>query len=155
MALDAMYSLPNLQLEMLYLFAVEGLSVSEIGDILEIRPATAKANLCHARNAMRRRLPKLWTNKRQPSDKIPDMRPVHRNTLNMQAGICDSLGRLSVPRAGRGRTKAIWITSGRMCGLPTQGAQCLCQTLRRAVYGIDGQPSANHLRKASAGHPGH
>ena len=76
MALDAMYSLPNRQLEMLYLFAVEGLSVSEISDILEIRPATAKANLCHARNAMRRRLPKLWTNKRQPGDKIPDMRPV-------------------------------------------------------------------------------
>ena len=69
MALDAMYSLPDRQPEVLYLFAVEGLLVSEIGDVLEIRPATAKANLCHARNAMRRRLPELWADKRQSGNK--------------------------------------------------------------------------------------
>ena len=153
MALDAMYSLPNRQLEMLYLFAVEGLSVSEIGDVLGIQPATAKADLCHARNAMRRRLPELWTDKRQSGEKTPDMRPVHRNTLSVQVGIYDSLDDyLCHELAAIERKKFESHLEGcAACRLKVRGAQRLNQTLQRAVYDIDGQPSANHLRKAPGG----
>ena len=58
-ALDAMDSLPEKQRAVLHLFAVEGLSLTEIGDALDMQPATAKVNLHHARKAMRKRLPEF------------------------------------------------------------------------------------------------
>lgn len=58
-ALTAMNSLPEKQRAVLHLFAVEGLSLTEIGEILEMRPSTAKVNLFHARQAMKRKLPHI------------------------------------------------------------------------------------------------
>lgn len=58
-ALDAMDSLPQKQRTVLHLFAVEGLSLTEIGDALDMKPETAKVNLHHARRAMRKKLPEF------------------------------------------------------------------------------------------------
>ncbi len=58
-ALDAMDSLPEKQRAVLHLFAVEGLSLAQIGEVLGMKPSTAKVNLHHARRAMREKLPQL------------------------------------------------------------------------------------------------
>ncbi|MFK7818502.1 MAG: RNA polymerase sigma factor [Planctomycetaceae bacterium] len=59
LALDAMNALPEKQRAVLHLFAVEELSLAEIGEILDMKPNTAKVNLFHARQAMRRKLPEM------------------------------------------------------------------------------------------------
>ena len=53
--LEAMDSLPPRQREVLHLSACEGLSVSEIAQVLGITSEAAKASLCEARKRLRRR----------------------------------------------------------------------------------------------------
>ena len=53
-ALAGLDSLPPRQREVLYLVAVEGLSLSEVSQMLEISRNAAKVNLCLARKAMRK-----------------------------------------------------------------------------------------------------
>lgn len=64
LALDAMNSLPEKQRAVLHLFAVEQLSLNEIGEVLGMKPATARVNLFHARQAMKRKLPQFSDPKR-------------------------------------------------------------------------------------------
>ena len=49
-------TLPDRQREVLWLYALEGLSQKEIADVLAIKTSTVKVNLHHARRAMRRKL---------------------------------------------------------------------------------------------------
>ncbi len=58
-ALNAMNTLPEKQRAVLHLFAVEELSLKEIGEVLGMNPSTAKVNLFHARQAMKRKLPQF------------------------------------------------------------------------------------------------
>jgi len=53
--LEAVDSLPPRQREVLHLSACEGLSVSEIAQVLGITSEAAKASLCEARKRLRRR----------------------------------------------------------------------------------------------------
>ena len=55
----AMDALPARQRQVLFLFSVEGLSQTEIAEVLGISPEAAKASLSLARRAMRRRLEML------------------------------------------------------------------------------------------------
>ena len=55
-AMEALDSLPPRQREVLYLHAVEGLSLAEIAEVLDIKPDAVKANLSLARKRMRRQL---------------------------------------------------------------------------------------------------
>ena len=64
LALDAMNSLPEKQRAVLHLFAVEQLSLNEIGEVLGMKPGTARVNLFHARQAMKRKLPQFSDPKR-------------------------------------------------------------------------------------------
>lgn len=57
--LDTMDSLPERQRAVLHLFAVEQLSLVEIGEILNMNPSTARVNLFHARQSMKRKLPQF------------------------------------------------------------------------------------------------
>jgi RNA polymerase sigma-70 factor (ECF subfamily) len=59
-ALVAMDDLPPRQREVLYLSACDGLSVSEIADILEISSDSVKASLSLARKSIRQRLSDLF-----------------------------------------------------------------------------------------------
>lgn len=59
-----MNSLPEKQRAVLHLFAVEQLSLNEIGEVLGMKPATARVNLFHARQAMKRKLPQFSDPKR-------------------------------------------------------------------------------------------
>jgi RNA polymerase sigma-70 factor (ECF subfamily) len=52
----AVDALPDRQRLVLVLHAWEGLSLTEIAEVLRVRYATAKSNLCHARRALRARL---------------------------------------------------------------------------------------------------
>ena len=70
-ALEAMDSLPERQRTVLHLFAVESLSLAEIGEVLGMKAATAKVNLYHARQAMRKKLPEL-----APRTKTEPVRPL-------------------------------------------------------------------------------
>lgn len=58
-ALVALNSLPEKQRAVLHLFAVEELSLREIGEVLDMNPSTARVNLFHARQAMKRKLPQF------------------------------------------------------------------------------------------------
>jgi len=55
----AMDALPERQRQVLFLFSVEGLSQTEIAEVLGISPEATKASLSLARRAMRRRLEML------------------------------------------------------------------------------------------------
>jgi RNA polymerase sigma-70 factor (ECF subfamily) len=59
-ALAALDGLPPRQREVLYLSAVEGLSASEVADVLGISSVAAKANLSLARQKMREQLPDVF-----------------------------------------------------------------------------------------------
>jgi RNA polymerase sigma-70 factor (ECF subfamily) len=60
-ALAAMDQLPPRQRQVLHLITCEGLSIAEVGEVLEIEPAAVKASLSLARKEMRRRLSDLYT----------------------------------------------------------------------------------------------
>ena len=64
-ALDAMDSLPEKQRAVLHLFAVESMSLAEIAEVLGMKRNTVKVNLCHARRAMRTKLPEFAPRKKQ------------------------------------------------------------------------------------------
>lgn len=57
-ALELLDRLPVRQRTVLYLTAVESLSLSEVGEILGIDPNTVKVNLSHARKRMREQMAK-------------------------------------------------------------------------------------------------
>jgi RNA polymerase sigma-70 factor (ECF subfamily) len=59
LALQAMAALPDRQREALYLSCCEGLSSAEVGEVLGISAAAAKANLSLARKKVRELLPDL------------------------------------------------------------------------------------------------
>jgi RNA polymerase sigma-70 factor (ECF subfamily) len=59
MALQAMAALPDRQREALYLSTCEGLSFAEVGEVLGISAAAAKASLSMARKKVRELLPDL------------------------------------------------------------------------------------------------
>lgn len=58
-ALRELNALPDRQREVLYLCAVEGLSLDEAADILDIGKDAVKSSLCQARRKMRERLSNL------------------------------------------------------------------------------------------------
>ncbi len=58
-ALDELNALPDRQRQVLYLSAVEGLSLTEIADVLGLQNGAVRTNLSHARKRMRERLPDL------------------------------------------------------------------------------------------------
>jgi RNA polymerase sigma-70 factor (ECF subfamily) len=59
-ALAAMDQLPPRQRQVLHLVTCEGLSLAEVGEVLEIEPAAVKASLSLARKEMRRRLSDVY-----------------------------------------------------------------------------------------------
>lgn len=69
--LDTMDSLPEKQRAVLHLFAVEQLSLNEIAEILGMNPSTARVNLFHARQSMKRKLPQF------ADPKSTAIRPLH------------------------------------------------------------------------------
>jgi RNA polymerase sigma-70 factor (ECF subfamily) len=58
-ALRELNALPDRQREVLYLCAVEGLSLDEAADVLGIGKDAVKSSLCQARRKMRQRLSNL------------------------------------------------------------------------------------------------
>jgi RNA polymerase sigma-70 factor, ECF subfamily len=62
LALSVMAALPDRQREVLYLSTCEGLSSTEIGEVLGINAAAAKANLSLARQKMREQMPNVFPN---------------------------------------------------------------------------------------------
>lgn len=60
LALAAMDELPPSQRQVLYLITCEGLSPSEVAEVLGIGPAAVKSNLSLARREMRRRLKNIY-----------------------------------------------------------------------------------------------
>lgn len=59
-ALQAMEALPERQREVLYLSACEGLTATEVAEVLDISTNAVKANLCLARKKLRQELKDLY-----------------------------------------------------------------------------------------------
>ena len=60
MTLSVMQALPDKQRAVLHLYAVEEMTVPEIAEVLDMKPATARVHLSLARRSLRTRLPQLW-----------------------------------------------------------------------------------------------
>jgi RNA polymerase sigma-70 factor, ECF subfamily len=71
LALRAMAALPDRQREALYLSTCEGLSTAEVGEVLGISAAAAKASVSLARKKVRELLPDLIPDPASTSDKCP------------------------------------------------------------------------------------
>ena len=70
-ALTALQGLPPRQREVLYLNACEGLTLTEVAQVLDISPEAAKASLSLARQKLRQLLNEPSLQPPQPGDRVP------------------------------------------------------------------------------------